>query len=94
MPLADPQLRNIAREVVWWEPPEVTLADQDDFLCRVMALGTWDDVQHVEKMFGAGAFRKALHGAKPGVFDPACWHYWHHRLEFDAVPELPKRTFP
>ncbi len=92
MPVRDPQLENIAREVVWWEPPEVTLSDQDDFLCRVMVLGAWEDVQHVERVFGEDALREALNHSKAGVFDPASWHYWHYRLGIEPVPELPKRT--
>ncbi len=93
MATRDPQLEDIAREVVWWDPPQVTLSDQNDFLCRVMALGTWKDMQHVEKVFGEEALREALRRSRPGVFDPASWHYWHYRLEIGPVPELPKRTF-
>jgi hypothetical protein len=93
MSVTEPQLRRIAREVVWWEPPEITISDQEDFLCRVMARGFWDDVQHVERMYGEPAFREALRNSKSGIFDPASWHYWHNRLGIDPVPELPKRKF-
>jgi hypothetical protein len=88
-----PRLARIAREVVWWEAPEVTMSDQDDFLCRVMVRGSWEDVQAVEKAYGQEAFRQALKNAGPGVFDPASWHYWHFRLGLEPVPELPSRTF-
>ena len=87
------KLERIAREVVWWEPPEVTMSDENDFLCRVMVRGAWEDVQDLEKAYGEEAFRRALQHARPGVFDPASWHYWHYRLGEDPVPELPKRTF-
>ena len=93
MQVNEPQLQRIARGVVWWEPPEATIADQDNFLCRVMARGFWEDVQYTKNMYGEEAFRTALRHAKPGVFDPASWHYWHHRLGFDSVPELPVRKF-
>jgi hypothetical protein len=93
MALLDPELKRIARGVVWWEPPEVTLSDQNDFLCRVMALGTWKEAQHVGRVFGEDAFREALHHCRPGVMDPASWHYWHYRLGIEPVPEAPKRTF-
>jgi hypothetical protein len=89
----DPQLEDIAREVVWWEPPEVTLLDQNNFLSRVMARGFWDDVQRVVGIYGEEAFREALRHSKPGVIDIASWHYWHHRLGIEPVPEMPKRTF-
>jgi hypothetical protein len=93
MALRDPQLEKIAREVVWWEPPEVTLSDQGDFLCRVMARGSWKDVRYVEKLFGDEALREALRHSRPGVIDPASWHFWHYRLGIEPVPEAPKRIF-
>jgi hypothetical protein len=89
----DRQLEGIAREVVWWETPEVTLADQNEFLGNVMARGVWDAVQRVVDIYGEEAFRDALRHSKPGVIDAASWHYWHHRLGIEPVPELPKRTF-
>jgi uncharacterized protein (DUF2267 family) len=93
MTLSDPRLESIAREVVWWEPPEITLSDQNDFLCRVMDHGSWEDMRHIEEVFGDKALREALDHCRPGVMDPASWHYWHYRLGIETVPELPRRTF-
>jgi len=93
MPVIEPQLQRIAREVVWWESPETTISDQDNFLNWVMVRGFWEDMQYTLRMYGVDAFRNALQRAKPGVFDPASWHYWHHRLGFESVPELPERKF-
>jgi len=86
-----PRLEAIAREVVWWEPPDVTLSNQDYFLARVMALGFWDDLKLVEETYGIEALRHALQHAKPGVLDIASWHYWHHRLGIAPIPGLPQR---
>jgi hypothetical protein len=93
MPIRDSQLRDIAREVVWWEAPEVTLSDQDEFLGHVMAKGSWDNLQLIETSYGEPALRVALRNSKPGVIDAASWHYWHNRLGIEPVPEMPKRTF-
>jgi hypothetical protein len=93
MPKWDSQLEDIAREVVWWEPPEVTLSDQDEFLSHVMAKGSWDDLQLVVTRYGEDALRNALLFSKPGVIDVASWHYWHHRFGIEPVPQMPKRTF-
>jgi len=90
---ADPTLGRIARRVKWWEPEDVTLSDLDDFLCRVMALGLWEDMVYAEQTFGEEAFVHALAQCPPGVMDPASWHYWHHRLGKDTVPPLPQRSF-
>ncbi|MGH8018918.1 MAG: hypothetical protein ACREIA_11600 [Opitutaceae bacterium] len=92
MPLASAQLDIIARRVVWWKPPSEALADHDDFLCRVMVFGTWDDAAFVIGSLGEEAMRHALRHAPAGLFDPASWHYWHHRLGFHEVPELPRRA--
>jgi len=86
-------LEVIAKRVAWWKTPEEALANADDFLCRVMTFGLWTDVKSVAMVFGEDALRRALKQAPVGVFDPPSWHYWHYRLGFDHVPELPKREF-
>ena len=35
----NPEIRRIASRVVWWEPPEVVVTREEDFICRAMALG-------------------------------------------------------
>jgi len=88
-----PQLEVIARRVAWWKTPAEALANTNDFLCRVMTFGLWTDVTYVARMFGDEAMRQALNRAPAGVFDPPSWHYWHYRLGFDQVPDLPGREF-
>jgi hypothetical protein len=88
-----PQLEAIARRVAWWKTPHEAVANMDDFLCRVMTFGHWNDATYVVKKFGEDAMRHALSRAPAGVFDAPSWNYWHHRLGFSAVPALPKREF-
>jgi len=88
------QLAAIARRVCWWEPAASTLQDTPVFLCRIMALGTWEDTCIALEHYGRNAFREALQNAPPGLFDPRSWHYWHHRLELLPVPSLPERAIP
>jgi hypothetical protein len=85
------QLKRIARELFWWQTPEVSLANPCRFLAQVMALGTWQEVQLVRDAFGWDAFRDALRNAPAGVFDPRSWAYWHN---FFGLPEaeLPRRS--
>ena len=73
-----PDILRIAARVVWWKAPETVVASEGDFLCRVMALGTWDDVALVEQVYGRDRLRAALAHAAAGVFDPRSWHYWHY----------------
>lgn len=91
MDSTDPRLQQIARRVKWWEPAAETLSDQDDFLCRVMNLATWDDIEYVNQKFGDDALRAALRRCKSGVMDRRSWNYWHIRLGMDAIPAMPQR---
>lgn len=90
----NPELRRIASRVVWWETPDRVLAREDDFLCRVMALGNLRDVNYIEDTFGPDRLRHALRSASPGVLDPRSWHYWHHRLGLGIAGPLPARRLP
>jgi hypothetical protein len=76
---------------VWWKTPEDVVAREEDFLCRVMTLGTWDDARTIEDIYGRARLRAALAHAPPGVFDARSWHYWHHRLGAGSVGDLPIR---
>jgi len=87
-------LAAIARRVCWWEPVAATLENTPLFLCRIMALGTWEDICIALDHYGRDAFREALQNAPPGLFDPRSWHYWHHRLKLLPVPSLPERAIP
>lgn len=85
------QLKRIAKDLFWWQPPDVALASPRRFLAQVMTLGTWDEVQSVKNAFGWDAFRDALLNAPPGVFDGRSWAYWH---AFFGLPEaeMPRRS--
>ena len=77
---ATDELRTLATRVVSWKSPDEVLANETDFLCRVMARGTRPDVNRVEALLDAERLRAALSAAPPGVLDPRSWPYWHHRL--------------
>lgn len=93
MPVIDAKIERIALRVKWWEPAEETLSDQDDFLCRVMNLGSWNDIEYVDNVYGEEAFRRAIDHCRPGVMDRRSWHYWHIRLGKESIPPMPQRTF-
>jgi len=79
-----------SRKFVWWKPGRETLARPMDLVARVMALGTWEDVQQLKAVVGSRVMKKAIKEAAPGVFSPPAWHYWHHRLGLCLSP-VPKR---
>ncbi len=85
------EMRRIAKELLWWQSPEVALSNRPRFLAQVMTLGTWPEVQAVKDVFGWDAFKEILLKAPPGVFDGRSWAYWR---AFFGLPEadLPVRS--
>lgn len=87
----DDGLKRVAKELFWWQAPEIALANPRRFLAQVMTLGTWEEVQLVRKAFGWDAFKDALLNAPAGVFDGRSWAYW--RVVFNLPEaELPRRS--
>ena len=85
------QLTRVAKGLLWWQTPEVSLANPRRFLAQVMTLGTWQEVQLAKDAFGWDAFKDALLNAQPGVFDGRSWAYWHAFFKLPE-PELPVRS--
>ncbi|MDZ4287143.1 MAG: hypothetical protein U0984_04250 [Prosthecobacter sp.] len=93
MPVTSTPTEEIARRVAWWKEPVETLAATDEFLCRVMMWGTWEDCVAMLAEYGRDAFRKALSDAPPGILDARSWAYWRGRLGLPSAP-LPERRLP
>ena len=85
------ELLRVARRMVWFKPPEETLADPVLFLSHVMTYGTVDDLRVVRAHFTEDQLRQALRAGLPGVFDARSWAYWHAVLDIRPVPPLPTR---
>lgn len=90
----DERIAEIARRVVWWQEPERTLLRPRDFIARVMASGTLDEVRDVEQFFGRRLLQEAVTKASPGVFDRRSWNYWLLVLDLDRTAPLPVRLVP
>lgn len=90
---APTELKEIARHVVWFKPPEETLADVVFFLVHLMTHGTHEEVVAAQKHFDMEDFRRALENAPPGVFTARAWAYWNMRMGRVPVPPLPRRKF-
>jgi hypothetical protein len=81
----------VAGRVVWFEPPEVALADTARFLAYLMTYGTAEDIAIVRRHVGEAGFRQALAEAPPGIFDERSWAYWNLLADRYPPPALPKR---
>jgi hypothetical protein len=89
----DIALEEIARHVNWYTDPRRLLANQDLFLCQVMARGTHEDVVATQRRYSWEEFRKAYRRAPPGLFSRRAWAYWGLMLLDDPNYPLPER-FP
>ena len=87
------ELLAVARRVVWFKPPAVTLADDTLFLNYLMVYGTIEDLAVARRRYDDDDFRGALRDALPGIFDARSWAYWHARLDMGPAPPLPVREF-
>ena len=92
-PNARTTIESIAKRVEWWKPPAEVVKNTDNFLCRILALGLWEDVVFVCQHWSDEELIAAIQHAPSGLFDSASWNYWHHRLRLTPVPPLPQRTF-
>lgn len=92
--MTTPDLLRVAERMVWFKPPEETLAEPFLFLSHAMTYGTVDDLRVVRAHFTDDDLRQALRAAAPGVFDARSWAYWHAVLGVHPAPPLPTRSLP
>ena len=85
------ELLRVAKRMVWFKPPEETLADPVLFLSHAMTYGTVDDLRVLRTRFTDDQLRQVLRAGLPGVFDARSWAYWHAVLNVRPVPPLPTR---
>ncbi len=88
------ELLAVARRVVWFKPPEETLADVPFFVAHLLTYSTPEDVKTVGRYFTADQLRSALDAAPPGVFDARSWNYWNLMLGRNPAPPRPARVIP
>ena len=91
---SEARILEIARRTIWWQDPEVSLTRPLALAARVMASGSLDEINDVERYFGPRVLRDALIQASPGAFDRRSWNYWLLVLGLDRTAPLPTRHVP
>ncbi len=81
--LHNPDLLDLAPRVIWFEPPEMALADPIRFLAYVMTYGTTRDIAVVKRYLDLNDFKEALGCAPPGT---VVGRY--------PVPPMPRQRIP
>jgi hypothetical protein len=92
--MSQPDLRRVAKRVVWFKAPDEALKDVKLFLAHVMTYGTLSDISTVLQDFSEDDFEATISDPPPGVFDRRSWTYWNVRYHREPVPPLPQRKIP
>lgn len=87
-----PDLLDVASRVIWFEPPELALADPVRFLAYVMTYATLEDLAVVRRYATPADFTHALDHAPPGILDPRSWAYWNVMADRYPPPPMPTRV--
>jgi hypothetical protein len=88
-----PLTREIARRVLWFEPPEQAFANPIRFMAYAMTYARHRDMQVIRTHVSDDDIREALDHAPPGIIDPRSWAYWNLKMGRYPAPPLPVRTF-
>jgi hypothetical protein len=89
----NPETEQVARRVIWFEPPAQALADPVRFMAYAMSHARHEDMKIIRRYVSDDDFREALDRAPPGIIDPRSWAYWNNKFGRYPAPPLPKRQF-
>jgi hypothetical protein len=89
----NPETEQVARRVIWFEPPAQALADPVRFMAYAMSHARHEDMKIIRRYVSDDDFREALDRAPPGIIDPRSWAYWNNKFGRYPAPPLPQRQF-
>lgn len=87
-----PELAAVARRVIWFESPEVAIAEPLRFLAYAMTYGGHRDISVIREQLSESDLQEAIAHAPPGIFDPRSWAYWNLKLGRYPAPPMPTRS--
>src|SRR5260221_5400633 len=85
---------DVARRIVWFEPPEQPLADPIRFMAYAMTYAHYDDMRLIRRYVSDDEIREALDRAPAGIMDSRSWAYWNSKIGRYPAPPPPVRRFP
>ncbi|HVJ52183.1 MAG TPA: hypothetical protein VM689_06965 [Aliidongia sp.] len=86
-----PEIAEIARRIVWFEPPTKALQDPIRFMAYAMAHATHEDMKAIRRYVSDEDFIEALEKAPPGIIDGRSWAYWNGQMGRWPAPPMPRR---
>jgi hypothetical protein len=79
--------------VIWFEPPEQSLAHPIRFMAYAMTYALHEDMRVLRDFVSDEDMREALDHAPAGIFDARSWAYWQAKMGRYPAPPLPTRRF-
>jgi hypothetical protein len=86
-----PELRRLARRLIWFEKPGDALRDRMRLAAYALTYGTHADVKLLRRYMPIRQLHQLLKRPPPGIFDARSWAYWHLKLTGKPAPALPRR---
>ena len=90
---ATPEFMRAARRIVWFEPPEVSLANPIKLMAYALKASTDEDMALLLAHVGHDGLVEALDNAPPGIIDARSWSYWNAKVGRTPAPPMPTRRF-
>lgn len=88
-----PLTLELAKRIIWFEPPELALSDPIRFMAYAMTYARHEDMREIRRYVSDDDFRAALDHAPAGIIDPRSWAYWNAKMGRYPAPPLPIRRF-
>src|ERR1700686_932324 len=86
-----PLTLDLARRIIWFEPPDHALAEPIRFMAYAMTYARHEDMRVIRRYVSDDDMREALDRAPPGIIDPRSWAYWNSKMGRYPPPPLPVR---
>ena len=84
--------REVARRVIWFEPPDQALAEPIRFMAYAMTYARNEDMRLIRQYLTDACILEALDNAPAGIIDARSWAYWNLKMGRYPAPPLPMRT--
>jgi hypothetical protein len=88
-----PLTLEVARRIIWFEPPEQALSEPIRFMAYAMTYARHEDMQVIRRYVCDDDIRTALDQAPSGIIDARSWAYWNSKLGRYPPPPRPVRRF-
>eukprot|EP01037_Dinobryon_pediforme_P006627 gene6627-6695_t len=83
----------LARRLIWFEEPEIALADPVRLIAYALERATIEDLLVLRRYVSDAQMRAALDAAPPGIIGPRSWAYWNAKYGRYPAPPMPTRRF-